>query len=67
MYYLNKNEAKEVNGGNPLAIGIGIGIGANYAYDSLGGKEGIDNAIGAIGDFFYEALTEDPVFGRFFD
>ena len=41
MRQLSNSEIHSVTGGNPAALGVGI-LGA-YIYESVGGKEGIDN------------------------
>lgn len=44
MRELSTDEIPEVAGGvPPFWIGLGVGIVADYIYDSVGGKEGIDN------------------------
>jgi len=34
---LSQDESKELNGGNPILIGIGIGVGAIAVYDFING------------------------------
>ena len=41
MEELSISETNMVSGGNPL-VAVGLGNGGSYLYDSLGGKEGID-------------------------
>ena len=42
MENLKDTEIVEVSGGNTL-ISVGVGVIGAYAYDSIGGKEGLDN------------------------
>ncbi|QDO99923.1 hypothetical protein [Thalassotalea sp. PS06] len=65
MEELNLLDAEQVSGGNPVLIGVGIGVGANYVYDTLGGKEGIDSAAEAVVEYFKEAWEYDPVVSMF--
>ena len=44
MKELTKHELEQVSGGNYL-IGVGFGILGSYVYDSIGGKQGVDNYI----------------------
>lgn len=44
MKELTNHELEQVSGGNYL-IGVGFGILGSYVYDSIGGKEGVDNYI----------------------
>ena len=44
MKELTNHEVKHVSGGNYL-IGVGFGILGSYVYDSIGGKQGVDNYI----------------------
>ncbi|BFT30834.1 hypothetical protein D210916BOD24_20100 [Alteromonas sp. D210916BOD_24] len=41
MENLKNTEIVEVSGGNPL-LSVGVGVIGTYAYESVGGKEGID-------------------------
>ena len=41
----------------PLAAGVGFGVGANYAYDKLGGAEGIDKMASAVWDAVVKGAT----------
>jgi hypothetical protein len=53
MRTLTSNEVEQVSGGNPLAP-LFWGVAGAYAYDALGGYEGINSGItgffGAYGD-----------------
>ena len=40
---LNLKQVEGVSGGHLVVVGIAIGVGGSYVYDSIGGKEGIDN------------------------
>ena len=44
MKELTNHKLEQVSGGNYL-IGVGFGILGSYVYDSIGGKQGVDNYI----------------------
>jgi len=55
MRELNTEELSTVSAGvNPLLLGVGAGIVGNYIYDSIGGKEGIDNFFDSANDYLTE-------------
>lgn len=45
MRELSTDEIPEVAGGGlvSLAVTLGVGLAANYVYEAIGGREGIDN------------------------
>ena len=43
MKEINLINAESVSGGHPVLAGIAIGVGGSYVYDSMGGREGINN------------------------
>lgn len=62
MQVLTIDEVNEVSGGVvPVAVyaaGIATGLAANYIYESIGGKAGIDKAINAFSNFLAESSFE---------
>ncbi|WP_394175234.1 hypothetical protein [Thalassotalea litorea] len=65
MNKLTITEVEHVSGGNPYLVGVGIGMVANYVYESVGGKAGIDAGFSAVGDYLVEAWENDPVVSLF--
>lgn len=54
MQELGVVEIDEVSGGIwQFVAGVAVGIAANYAYESMGGKEGIDKMLKEVADCAY--------------
>jgi hypothetical protein len=51
MQQLTGFEIEEVSGGNPIVVGIATGLAASYAYESIGGAQGVRNAYSAVAKF----------------
>lgn len=45
MQELTFEQVEEVSGGVAPLVAVGLGVAGAYAYDSMGGKEGIDKYV----------------------